>query len=105
MVWGTSPVWQGDRQEEIRGSSGIRGFNPTRIGLHLQEFTLEVHERDYSIEQFHEEMIRVLYYHDFLLSGDMQRASRAYDELDSEWSEGCFTPIRMAWDLGRIGQR
>ena len=35
MVWGTSPMWQGDRHEEIRGGTGRREFNFTRIGLHL----------------------------------------------------------------------
>lgn len=43
-------MWLDDQQEEIEGSSCGRGFNPTGIGLHLQESTSEVHERDYSVE-------------------------------------------------------
>jgi len=82
-------MWQGYQQEEIKGSAGMRGFHRTRIGLHLQGSTLEVHERDYSIEQLHEEMIKILYYHDALLSGSVQGTSGACAELDSKWSKGC----------------
>lgn len=32
-------------------------------------------------------MIRILYYHDALLSGSVHRASSAYDELDNKWSK------------------
>lgn len=53
------------------GGSSRRGFSPTEIGLHLQESTTEVHERDYSIEKLHEEMIKIIYYHDALPSGNM----------------------------------
>jgi len=79
---------QGDQQEDIRGILGRQGFNPTKIGLYLRKSTPEAHERDYLIEQFHEEMIRILYFHDALRSGSMQRVSGAYDELDNEWSNG-----------------
>lgn len=56
MVWGNSLMWQGDLHEETRGCPGRRGFNPTRIGLQLQEFTLVVHEMDYLVEKFHGEL-------------------------------------------------
>lgn len=53
---------------------------------------------DYSVENFHEEMIRILFYHDTLLNGDMQRMFSAHVELGSEWSEGCLMMIIMDWD-------
>lgn len=66
--------------------------------MYLWEPTPEVHEIDYSIRQFHEGLIKILYYHDALLMDSMQRAFEAYTWLDSGWSKGCFTLIRMAWD-------
>jgi len=57
------------------GSSCGRDFIPTGIVLCLQEFTLGMHEVDYSVEQLHGELDRVLHYHDALLIDSKQRAS------------------------------
>lgn len=43
MVWGTSILWQGDQQEEIRGSSCRRGFNPIGFGSQLWIATSRVY--------------------------------------------------------------
>jgi len=66
--------------------------------LYFEESIFEVHERVYSIEQFHEELIKILYYRGALLSVGMHRAFGAYAGLENEWSKGCFTLIKMAWD-------
>lgn len=96
-------MWKGDRQDEIKGGPGRRGYNPTRIGLHLQGFTLVVHEMDYSVGKFHGELGRVLHYHDALPIACMQSAYGICIWLDSEWSKVCFTLILMAWDLAIKG--
>jgi len=71
--------------------------------LHLQEFTLVVHEMDYSVEQLHEDLGKVLHRQDALLIGDRHRGSSAHIWQDSEWSKGDFTLIRLAWDPGIEG--
>jgi len=71
---------------------------PTRIVLCLQQFTLGVHEVDYSIGQLHGELDKVLHYHDALLIDNMQRAFSTHIWMDNEWSTVCFTLNRMAWD-------
>jgi len=98
LVWGISPAWRDDQQEEIRRSSCERGFISNGVGFYLQESTLGVHEMDDSVEKLHDALIRNLYYNDALLTDDMQRASGAFTRLDSKWSKWCFTLIRMAWD-------
>jgi len=66
--------------------------------LYFQEFTLEVHWIGFLVEKLLKELVRILHYRDALLVDNMQRTSSVYALLGSEWSDECFTMIRMVWD-------
>ena len=58
---------------------------------------------DYSVEQLHKDLGRVLHHQDVLLIGDRHMGSNAHIWQDSEWIKGGFTLIRLAWDPGIEG--
>ena len=63
--------------------------------------TLGVHEMDDLVERLHVETNMTLYDYDALFTDGIQRDLGAYTRLDSEWSSGCLTLIKMASDPGR----
>jgi len=58
---------------------------------------------DYLVGQLYGELDKVLHYYDALLIDSMQRIHGTYTWLDSEWSKGGSTLIRVAWDPGIEG--
>lgn len=77
-----------------------RGSFLAGFGRYFQEFTREVHEIGFLVEQRLEELVEISHYRDALLIGSMQRASSVYSLLVSEWNERCLMMTRMVWDLG-----